>query len=108
MAWRTCRYPPCGKTFAPAKPNHWHCSWDHYLLDKERKGQPLYDLGYRDGYAAGYEAGRRQATIPEELFRPLVSLIHPDRYQGTALVCAANTCLRWVLEHRPPAEAERN
>src|SRR5688572_30149267 len=28
---RTCRYPPCGNVFEPAKPNYWHCCWEHYL-----------------------------------------------------------------------------
>jgi hypothetical protein len=66
-------------------------------------------VGWREGYTAGYAAGQMRAAIPPELWRPLVTLIHPDRYQGTALVCAANTCLRWVLEHRPAAgEAEQN
>src|SRR5262249_34752936 len=72
----TCRYPPCGKAFAPEKPSYWWCCYDHYLKDKERLGPPLYDQGYRAGYAAGVEASRAQAAIPVELFRPLVNLIH--------------------------------
>jgi hypothetical protein len=101
---RTCRYRPCGRAFEPQQPHHWWCSYNHYLKDKERLADHRYDQGYRAGYAAGLAAGRTQAVIPVELFRPLVSLIHPDRYQGTVLVCAANTCLRWALEHRPPAQ----
>jgi hypothetical protein len=74
-------------------------------MDKERKGQPLYDLGYRDGYAAGYRnglaEGQQQSRLSPELWRQLISLTHPDRYANTALACAADTCVRWLLEHRP-------
>jgi hypothetical protein len=109
---RTCRYPPCGQVFEPPKPNYWHCCWDHYVADKERKGQPLYDVGYRDGFSAGYRCGvaesRQEPGIPPELWRPLIALTHPDHWQSTGLACAANTCVRWLLEHRPDDPAGRN
>jgi hypothetical protein len=97
---RTCRYPPCGKVFEPLKQTYWHCCWDHYLLDKERKGQPLYDLGWKDGYAAGFAAGRQQAGVPSSVFKAAISLVHPDKYQDSPLVCAANTVTRWLIDHR--------
>jgi len=109
---RTCRYPPCGKMFEPQKPTFWWCSYDHYVADKERKGQPLYDVGYREGFRAGYRCGltesRQEAGIPPELWRQLISLTHPDRYDGTPLVCAANTCTVWLLQHRPTDTERQN
>jgi hypothetical protein len=109
MALRTCRYPPCGKAFEPEKPSYWWCCYDHYLMDKERKGQPLYDVGYRDGYAAGYEAGRQHAGVPQSVFRAALQLCHPDRYQQTPLCAVATEVTRWLIEHREQAgEASKN
>jgi hypothetical protein len=35
-----------------------------------------------------------------ELWRQLISLTHPDRYANTPLVCAAETCVRWLPSQR--------
>jgi hypothetical protein len=111
MAQCTCRY--CRRPFEPLKPSYRWCSWDCHERYREREGRPTYsggyDEGYRAGYAAGVEAGRMQTSIPPELWRQLINLAHPDRYDGTPLVCAANTCTVWLLQHRPRAgEASRN
>jgi hypothetical protein len=117
MALRTCRF--CGSSFEPEKSYFYWCSYACRQADPQdgrgyqRSREASYDIGYWDGYRSGYQQGlvegQRQATVPAELFRPLVSLIHPDRHQGTALACAADVCLRWVLDHRPGAgEASKN
>jgi hypothetical protein len=89
----------------PARPNYWHCCWDHYLLDKERKGQPLYDVGYRDGYRAGYAAGRTYVVLDPEVWRSMLKLCHPDHYQGSLLCATATEVTKWLIAHR---EATRN
>jgi hypothetical protein len=117
MAQRICRY--CRRPFTPVKPYFYWCSYTCRQADPQdgrgyqRGRDASYDVGWREGFVAGYQQGlsqgQTQTGIPAELFRPLVSLIHPDRHQGTALACAADVCLRWVLDHRPGAgEASRN
>jgi hypothetical protein len=112
MALRTCRY--CGWMFTPEKPYFYWCSYACRQADPQdgrgyqRSRDASYDLGYMDGYHSGYQQGlaegQTQISIPPELWRQLISLTHPDRYDGTALVCAANTCTLWLLQNRPPTE----
>jgi hypothetical protein len=106
---RTCRY--CMKRFEPVKPYYWWCSFECREASAAREGRSTYDMGYRDGFSAGYTRGlaegQQQDGIPPELFRPLIAMVHPDHWQGSALACAADTCVRWLLEHRPD-EARRN
>jgi hypothetical protein len=111
MGQRTCRY--CGRLFIPLKPSYWWCTFLCHERYREREGRPTYsggyDVGYRDGYAAGYEAGRMQSSIPPELWRSMVKLSHPDYYQNSPLLCAANTVTKWLIAHRPSAgEASQN
>jgi hypothetical protein len=103
---RTCRY--CRKPFVPLKPHYWWCSLACRDASAQRAGGSTYDQGYRDGFTAGYTRGladsRQSAVLSPELWRQMISLTHPDRYAGTALACAADTCVRWLLEHRPTDE----
>lgn len=46
-------------------------------------------------------------TITVTLWRSLVHMAHPDRWQGTALEAQANEATRWLLAHRPSKEAGR-
>jgi hypothetical protein len=109
MTQRTCRF--CGRLFIPQKPSYWWCTFECHERYREREARPTYsggyDVGFRDGYTAGYQQGlsegQTQAHIPPELWRQLISLAHPDRYDGTPLVCAATTCTMWLLQHRPTA-----
>ena len=54
---RTCQNPRCEKLFTPVRPSQRCCSWECHLFATGREGKPLYDAGYREGYAAGLRAG---------------------------------------------------
>jgi hypothetical protein len=115
MVQRLCHY--CHRPFEPEKPYFYWCSYACRQADPQdsrgyqRSRDASYDLGYFDGFRSGYQQGlsegQTQTSIPPDLWRQMISLTHPDRYADTPLVCAANTCVRWLLEHRPD-DAEQN
>jgi hypothetical protein len=115
---RQCRYRLCGQPFWPVKPQYYFCSWDchqahhrepgHDYRGTQRSRETSYDLGFRAGYDLGYLRGLDEAqhhsALSPELWRQMISLTHPDRYANTPLACAADTCVRWLLAHRPADE----
>jgi hypothetical protein len=113
MAQRICRY--CRRPFTPVKPSYWWCSWECHERYREREGRPTYsggyDEGWRDGYRVGHAQGmvegRTQVGIDPELWKQMLRLSHPDCYQDSPLLCAANTVTKWLIAHRP-GEASKN
>jgi len=61
---------------------------------------------YRLGYTAGREEGRRlfapagRPGLPPEVWKDVLKLVHPDRWQGSPLEETARRVTAWVLEHR--------
>src|SRR5262245_28652226 len=107
---RTCRYRLCRQPFLPPKPNHYFCSWDchekhyaepgHDYRGYQRGREQSYEHGFWDGVQAG---PRPTVTIPPGIWKGLVALSHPDKWQiDPGLVALATEVTRWLLAHRPP------
>jgi len=45
------------KRLEPLKPWYWWCSLACRDASAAREGRGIYDLGYRDGFTAGYTRG---------------------------------------------------
>jgi len=56
-----------------------------------------YDAGYRDGVAQG----QRQDMMPLTIWRALMTVTHPDRYDGSPLAKTAHEVTVWLIQHRP-------
>jgi hypothetical protein len=101
---RVCRR--CGREFKPERAYYFWCSWTCRIADKrggDAPGDPYrrgYDAGYRDGMANG----QRQGSLPPAVWRGLLRVAHPDRYQGSPLEGIAHDVTIWLLANRPPEE----
>jgi hypothetical protein len=110
---RRCRNPSCGHSFTPVKPYFYYCCWacrlahvgegheDRRGWQRERNAQ--YDRGFWDGNRAQPE----RLDIPPAIWKGLMRLSHPDKWQDEpGLLTLATDVTRWLLEHRPQ-EPER-
>jgi len=90
---RRCRYWRCKRPFWPRKPNFHYCTWDCRVADVGAD----YARDYR-----GHQVRLADIDILPGIWKALVVLVHPDRWQGTpALLPIAHEAMVWLLEHRP-------
>jgi hypothetical protein len=105
---RRCRYRQCGQVFWPEKSNYYFCSWAchqaHYAEpgNDYRGYQRSRDEHYDRGFWDGARARPAELEIPLGIWRGLLRLAHPDKWQGEPeLVSLSTEVTRWLLEHRP-------
>jgi hypothetical protein len=85
--------------FQPKKVFHYWCSWTC------RQADPRDPRGHQRARAMASDRGSRdglRTTIPPAIWKALVQLCHPDRWEGSAgLQALAHEASVWLLEHRP-------
>ena len=98
---RVCRR--CGRQFRPEKAYYHYCTWACLLAD-ERMGRAFGDTwqeGYNTGFRDGVAQGQQQGLMPPAIWRALLSVAHPDRYQDSPLAKSAHEVTVWLIQHRP-------
>jgi hypothetical protein len=110
---RRCRYRLCGQYFMPAKPNYWFCCWEHCQAHyaqhdyrgHQRERDTHYDRGWHDAWRSKPSPIE---TIPPHIWRALVVLVHPDRWQQEPRLSAlSHEAMVWLNTHKP-VDPERN
>jgi hypothetical protein len=98
---RYCRH--CGQPFMPAKPHYYWCCYPCRQADQAAGGYTAHDvtLAFDRGYQAGLVEGLTRQRLPLETWRQLLTLVHPDRHQGSPLERVAHAVTVWLTTHRP-------
>jgi hypothetical protein len=98
---RVCR--GCGQLFRPEKPYYHYCTWACRRAHARQSG--AYGDAWQKGYHAGFRDGvaqvQQQGFMPPAIWRALMSVAHPDRYQGSPLAMTAHKATVWLIQHRP-------
>jgi hypothetical protein len=65
----------------------------------QRSRSHSYDAGFADGL----RAAPRQTPMSARVWKAMLVLVHPDRWQGTpSLEGLAHEAMVWLNQHRPP------
>jgi hypothetical protein len=106
---RRCRNPQCGAVFTPVKDFYVYCCWpchvahvgeDHARHHRgyQRSQDQCYDRGFWDGA----RVRPPMIDIPPCLWKGMLLLVHPDKWQcEPGLLTLATEVTRWLLAHRP-------
>jgi hypothetical protein len=101
---RHCRYWRCKRQFWPAKSYFSYCSWDCRVADVG----PDYQRDDRGHQRERDTQPPLTETMPPDIWRALVMLVHPDRWQQEPrLLSLSHRAMVWLNTHRP-SDPERN